>query len=272
MKQSNQSKKKPSQEDMIDYLKYFNEESSEAGITLGRIEDQDIWKSVEEDKATLKRWNLDYLFAAGYARIENKDKIPTLLDKNGKMEYFKEIRTVVGEYEEEEPIFAWLTDWITLQNATSDAYRHSHKDSLRLKSLETALGYSNIQVDMYRVLWPESQKDEWQSVAEKMAAHIDTFWKPFAAFDKTTISESDSRVRNFLNGSVTSTRKGDQISIQTEDFTGDAYLLLRTHGESPQEMTGGIWKQVEEETYLLHLTEENAIITLKSELELYYKE
>lgn len=272
VKQSDQSKKKPSQEDLIDYLKYFNEESSEAGISLGRIEDQDIWKSVEEDKSTLKSWNLDYLFAAGYARIENKDKIPTLLDKNGKMEYFKDIRTVVGEYEEEEPILAWLTDQITLQNATTDAYRHSHKDSLRLKSLETALGYSNIQVDMYRVLWPESRKDEWQSVAEKMAAHIDTYWKPFAAFDKTTISESDSRVRNFLNGSVTSTRKGDQISIQTEYFTGDAYLLLRTHGESPQEMTGGTWKQVEEETYLLHLTEENASVTLKSELELYYKE
>ena len=105
-----------------------------------------------------------------------------------------------------------------------------------------------------------------------MAANIDTYWKPFAVFEKTTISQSDSRVRNFLNESVESTKNRNQISIQTKDFTGDAYLLLRTHGETPEEMTGGTWKQIEEETYLLHLTEENASVTLKSELEPYYKE
>ena len=31
-----------------------------------------------------------------------------------------------------------------------------------------------------------------EKVAEKMAANIDTYWKPFAAFDKTTISQSVS--------------------------------------------------------------------------------
>ena len=272
VKQSDQSKKQPNQEDLIDYLKYFNEESAEAGISLGRMGSQDIWKSVEDEKGTLESWDLDYIFATGYARKENKDKIPTLIDKNGKMEYFRDIRTVVGEYEEEEPVLAWMTDQITLQNTTTNAYKHSYKDNLKLKSMETALGYSNIQVDMYRILWPESREDEWQSVAEKMAANIDTYWKPFAVFEKTTISQSDSRVRNFLNESVESTRHGNQILIQTKDFTGDAYLLLRTHGETPEEMTGGTWKQIEEETYLLHLTEENASVTLKSELEPYYKE
>ena len=105
-----------------------------------------------------------------------------------------------------------------------------------------------------------------------MAANIDTYWKPFAAFEKTTISQSDSRVRNFLNGSVESTRKGDCISSRTKDLTGDAYLLLRTHGEKPVMMTGGTWKQVEEDTYLLQLTEGEASVTLKPEIEPYYQE
>ena len=188
------------------------------------------------------------------------------------MEYFQDIRTVVGEYEKDQQILSWLTDRITLQNATTDAYRHSYKDSLWLKSLETSLGYSNIQVDIYRVLWPESKADQWEKVAEKMAENIDTYWKPFAAFDKTTISQSDSRVRNFLNGSVESTREGDRIAIRTKDFIGDAYLLLRTHGEKPEEMTGGSWKQVEEDAYLLQLTAAEAFVTLKPEYELYYKE
>ena len=271
VKQMDQSEKEPSKNDLIDYLKYFNEESAEAGASLGRIDSSDIRLSVSDEKETLKSWDMDYVFAGGYVRKENKDTLASLIDGNGQMEYFQDIRTVVGEYEKDQQILSWLTDKITLQNATTDAYRHSYKDSLWLKSLETSLGYSNIQVDIYRVLWPESKADQWEKVAEKMAANIDTYWKPFAAFDKTTISQSDSRVRNFLNGSIESTREGDRIAIRTKDFTGDAYLLLRTHGEKPEEMTGGSWKQVEEDAYLLQLTAPEAFVTLKPDIESYYK-
>lgn len=271
VKQMDQSEKEPNQDDLIDYLRYFNEESAEAGISLGRIESSDIRSSVSDEKDTLKSWGLDYVFAGGYARKENKDKLSSLIDGNGQMEYFQDIRTVVGEYEKNQQILSWMTDKITLQNATTDAYRHSYKDSLWLKSLETSLGYSNIQIDIYRVLWPESRADEWEKVAEKMAANIDTYWKPFEAFDKTTISESDHRVRNFLNGSAQSTREGNQISIRTKDFIGDAWLLLRTHGEEPESMTGGSWTQMEEDTYLLKLTSEEAVVTMKSKIQSYYK-
>ena len=271
VKQRDESEKEPNQDDLIDYLKYFNEESAEAGVSLGRIDSSDIRLSVSDEKETLKSWDMDYVFAGGYVRKENKDKLASLIDSNGQLKYFQDIRTVVGEYEKDQQIVSWLTDKITLQNATTDAYRHSYKDSLWLKSLETSLGYSNIQVDIYRVLWPESKDDQWEKVAEKMAANIDTYWKPFAAFDKTTISQSDSRVRNFLNGSIESTREGDQLTIQTKDFTGDAYLLLRTHGEKPESMTGGSWTQVEEDTYLLQLTAAEAFVTLKQEIDLYYK-
>lgn len=272
VKQSDQSPNEPDRGELIDYLKYFNEESAEAGITLGRIGSTDIRASVAEERETLTGWGLRYAFTGGYVRKENKDKLTTLMDANGQMESFRDIRTVMGEYEKDEPVLSWLTDKITLQNATADAYTHSYQDSLQLKSLETALGYSNIQLDIFRILWPESIEDEWQTVAEKMTSNIDTYWKPFAVFHKTTITQSDSRVRNFLNGSVESTRKGNRISVQTTDFTGDAYLLLRTHGERLEEMTGGTWEQVEEDTYLLKLTSEKASLSLKSEIELYYIE
>ena len=117
-------------------------------------------------------------------------------------------------------------------------------------------------VDMYPVLWPETSGDSWEYVAEKMASNIDTFWKPFSAFEKTTITESDRRVRNFLNGTVESSRIGNEITIRTAGFTGEAYLLLRTHGQKPETMTGGAWKQVEEDTYLLRLDSQDAVVIL----------
>ena len=270
VKQSDILSNEPKTTGLIDYLKYFNEESTEAGVSLGRIDSSDIRLSVENEENLLKELKLNYLFAGGYVRNENKDKLKYLLDENGQMEFFSDIRTVVGEYSEEEQILYWLTDKITFQSATANAYRHSYKDNLKLKSLETSLGYSNVQVDIYRVLWPENEKDEWENLADKMAANIDTYWKPFSAFDKTTISQSDVRVRNFLNGNVQSSKNGDQISIKTEGFTGEAYLMLRTHGEKPVSMTGGSFEQVEEDTYLLKLTSNTAYVNLEPDTQLYY--
>ena len=271
VKQSDQSGNEPNRNDLIDYLKFFNEETTEAGVSLGRIESSDLRASVEDEYNILKNWDLDYIFAGGYVRKENKNQLAALINGNAQMDLFQNLRTVVGEYETDQQILSWMTENITLQNATTNAYIHSYQDSLRLKSLETALGYSNILIDIYRVLWPVTSENAWENVAEKMASNVDTYWKPFSAFDKTTISQSDSRVRNFLNGSVESTRTGDRISIQTSGFTGDAYLLLRTHGETPETMTGGTWKAVERNTYLLRLTSEEASVILRSEQEPYYQ-
>lgn len=270
VKQKDQSDREPSEEDLIDYLKYFNEESAETGVSLGRMESENLQASVADERNTLKEWNLKYEFAGGYIRKENKEALSSLFNSDGKITDFPDVRTVVGEYEKAQPVFSWLSDTVLLQNATTDAYRQSYKDNLWLKSLETSLGYSNIQADIYRVLWPETKADEWEKVAEKMAANVDTYWKHFDAFDKTTISQSDARVREFLNGRIENERKGDTIQIQKKDYTGDAWLLLRTHGEKPEEMTGGTWKQVEEDAYLLQITEEKATVTLKPEYEPYY--
>lgn len=271
VKQNDSTKTTPKTDGLIDYLKYFNEESAEAGVSLGRINSSDIRASVKDEKAQLDKLNLDYMFAAGYVRNENKDKLESLINGNGKIDYFGDIRTVVGEYAENERILYWLTDKITYQNVTTDAYKHSYKDNLRLKSIETGLGYSNVQADIYRILNPENEKDQWENLADKMAANIDTYWKPFSAFDKTTVSQSDLKVRNFLNGKVTSSKNGNTVTVKTENYVGEAYLLFRTHGEELYEMTGGSFKKIEDNAYLLTLTEDTAKISLKSEINHYYK-
>lgn len=272
VKHKDSTKTKPKIDNLIDYLKYFNEETTEAGVSLGRINSNDIRSSVKSEKKELEKLNLNYLFASGFVRQENRNSLSDLINSDGNLDYFKDICTVVCEYDSEEKILYWLTDKITCQTATTDAYKHSYLDSLRLKSIETALGYSGVQVDIYRVLNPNTEKDQWQNLADKMAANIDTYWKPFSAFDKTTVSQSDVRVRNFLNGNVTSVRNKDVVSVNTDNFEGSTYLLLRTHCEEISEMTGGSYKQVEEDTYLLTLTKDSAKITLKSKIDPYYSD
>lgn len=268
-KQDNDSKEDADVKSLVDYLKYFNEESAEAGISLGRMNDTDIQKSLEADKQEIEKQDITYPFSGAYIRSENEEQLSKLV-KNEKLKIFSDVRTICKAYDEEQPVFSWLTDWITTQAITMNGYQYTYKDDFRLKSVQTALGYSNVQADIYRAIWPQKRKDEWEIISEKLASNISTYWNPFSVFEKTTITESDTRVRRFLNESVTSDRKADQISIKVENFNEDAWMMLRTHGEKIDSMKNGSWEKIEDDAYLLHLTSSQATVTLKSDTELYY--
>ena len=274
LKQSAGSGKEPEMDDLISYLKYFNEENAEACLALGRMDDPNLRLSVTQDRQALDAIGLNYAFSGAWLRSENAGQLPGLLRPDGTMDVFPSIRTVVNELVPGQRVLSWLTGQMTRQSVTMDGYRYTYQDDLRLRSLQTALGYSNVQADIFRVLWLENSEDSWEKVSETLASVIATYWKPFAVFDKTTISESDRRVRLFLNQRVTSQEsrlpQGRQISIQVENFAGDAWLMLRTHGETLQTMEGGTWTQIEEDAYLLHLTRENAAVGLQSKLQPHY--
>ena len=268
-KQDNDSKEDADVKSLVDYLKYFNEESAEAGISLGRMNDTDIQKSLEADKQEIEKQDITYPFSGAYIRSENEEQLSKLV-KDEKLKIFSDVRTICKAYDEEQPVFSWMTDWITTQAITMNGYQYTYKDDFRLKSIQTALGYSNVQADIYRAIWPQKRKDEGEVISEKLASNISTYWNPFSVFEKTTITESDTRVRRFLNESVTSDRKADQISIKVENFNEDAWMMLRTHGEKIESMKNGSWEKIEDDAYLLHLTSSQATVTLKSDTELYY--
>ncbi len=270
-KQDNVSKEDADVKSLVDYLKYFNEESAEAGISLGRMNDTDIQKSLEADKQEIEKQDITYPFSGAYIRSENEEQLSKLV-KDEKLKIFSDVRTICKAYDEEQPVFSWMTDWITTQAITMNGYQYTYKDDFRLKSIQTALGYSNVQADIYRAIWPQKRKDEWEVISEKLASNISTYWNPFSVFEKTTITESDTRVRRFLNESVTSSRKADKISIKVENFNEDAWMMLRTHGEKIESMKNGSWEKIEDDAYLLHLTSSQATVTLKSDTELYYSE
>lgn len=268
-KQDNVSKEDADVKSLVDYLKDFNEESAEAGISLGRMNDTDIQKSLEADKQEIEKQDITYPFSGAYIRSENEEQLSKLV-KDEKLKIFSDVRTICKAYDEEQPVFSWLTDWITTQAITMNGYQYTYKDDFRLKSIQTTLGYSNVQVDLYQLIWPQEREDEWEVVSEKLASNISTYWNPFSVFEKTTITESDTRVRRLLNESVTSSRKADKISIKVENFNEDAWMMLRTHGEKIDSMKNGSWEKIEDDAYLLHLTSSQATVTLKSDTELYY--
>ena len=64
-----------------------------------------------------------------------------------------------------------------------------------MKSIQSALGYTNIMLNMQDIFWPEQETDRWEIMQKQFASNLLTYWKNFSCFSNTTLSQSDARVR-----------------------------------------------------------------------------
>jgi hypothetical protein len=139
-----------------------------------------------------------------------------------------------------------------------------------MKSLQTALAYSNTLLDMYPIAWPETPDDVWERMYDDYSRNIDTFWKKFHVFDNTNASESDIRVRRFLNLNYSDAIRDNVIELQVDEMTGEVWFMLLTNGQEIEKAEGASYKKVEEDAYLLKLQEKEAKIYLQDSNRLYY--
>lgn len=77
------------------------------------------------------------------------------------------------------------------------------------------------------------------------------------------MSESDKRVRNFLNLSYTDTREDDTITLTKKDVD-EAWFVLRTHGEDIAKVEGASYEKIENDAYLIYMSDDIAYIHLKN--------
>ncbi len=244
------------------YLQQFREIDAEAGVSLRHSERVTLAEKVERDGAFYRTLDSGYQYSAGYADAKEVPEL-TELAKSPEGEFAAGLRTVACEYETDMPLVFYYDDQVTGQSITSDARTHTYKEDLRLRSLETAMGYSTVKLDVHDVLWPESRDTYWEKVFEKMVSNLDTWWRAFQAFEKTTLSESDGRLRTFLNLNYKDRREGDWISLEVEHMEEDGWFLLRTHGEGIAELRGAEYQEIERDAYLLHVLEDQVEIRLE---------
>lgn len=150
----------------------------------------------------------------------------------------------------------------TVQSVTSDVKTHTYANDLFVRSMETALGYSNVRIDMHDVLWPQSEEDQWENMYDSMASNLNTYWKAYAGFEQTTLTESDRRIRTFLNLDYRDRREEDCVYLETFGAE-ESWFLLRVHGEEIASISGAEYEEIENGTYLLHVTGGEAEIYLR---------
>ena len=248
----------PTSRDLVFYLKQMKEQNAEAGWSLQYKNAESLRDKLNQDAEFFRKADSSYKYGAAYTEEKDLDTVKALMNT----ELMKNVSTLVCEYTEDEPVISYCTDSVTLQSVTSDVMNYTYSDDIRMRSIQSSLGYTNVMLNMQKIFWPERKKDRWQIMQKRFSSNLLTYWKNFTGFDSTTLSESNTRTRTFLNLDFSETRTDDEIILKTSE--SGSWFILRTHGEEIEEIEGGTQKKLEDNVYLIQAQDTTVKIQVKT--------
>lgn len=248
----------PTSRDLVFYLKQMKEQNAEAGLSLQYKNAESLRDKLNQDAEFFRKADSSYKYGATYTEEKDLDTVKALMNT----ELMKNVSTLVCEYTEDEPVISYCTDSVTLQSVISDGMNYTYSDDIRMRSIQSSLGYTNVMLNMQKIFWPERKKDRWQIMQKRFSSNLLTYWKNFTGFDSTTLSESNTRTRTFLNLDFSETRTDDEIILKTSE--SGSWFILRTHGEEIEEIEGGTQKKLEDNVYLIQAQDTTVKIQVKT--------
>lgn len=248
----------PTSKNLVFYLKQMKEQNAEAGLSLQYKNAESLRDKLNQDAEFFRKADSSYKYGAAYTEEKDLDTVKALMNT----ELMKNVSTLVCEYTEDEPVISYCTDSVTLQSVTSDGMNYTYNDDIRMRSIQSSLGYTNVMLNMQKIFWPERKKDRWQIMQKRFSSNLLTYWKKFTGFDSTTLSESNTRTRTFLNLDFSETRTDDEIILKTSE--SGSWFILRTHGEEIEEIEGGTQKKLEDNVYLIQAQDTTVKIQVKT--------
>lgn len=261
---------KPNSEDIQYYMEAVNEEEGEMGYSAYNVSNTSISEMISEDADFWNKTLPDYQFASLYYGDYSQKAIQGILDNS----FMQRVRTVIGNVDTTSDVVGYVNNQVTRQNTLIDGYEHTFRQDLRIRSVETALGYTSILADVSKAAYPQSDKDGWEKLSEKLMANTITYWKPFSAFSGTTVSQCDSRIRRFLslNYEEVANESNNKILIHASEGDETAWFVLKTNGEVLSDVAGGTYEKIEDNVWLIGMEESSILITLKPSNTLFYYE
>lgn len=248
---------------LVYYLRSISEQQGEIGLSGGMNPNISLSAKLAQDAKFLGAEAPDYRFTALYTHKEED------LDANAlKQPMLANLKTQITDFNAQDKIFSFQSGHDVLRMQTvSNCESQSAVEDLRLKSIETALGYSTAALDMEKVIYPVTAQESWENYSKKVFADYLTYWKPFRTFESTTVSESNQRIRNFLALDDTESRTGNTVVLNVKHLNGDAWFIFRTHNEEINTIKGATFSKLENNAYLLKIQSSTVQIQLKTKTE-----
>lgn len=247
------------------YMTLVKEQYGELGVSMGRVSNTTMEGKLSRDYAYYVENAGDYSFISMYT-----DDLKEVMAGPWKR-YFPKLRTVVTAPDDDEPIVDYLDRSMVMQRGTAYAKDHTYAANLSIMGYETALGYSNVVLDMKDVSYPEDEEDYWENLSRELSRNLTTYWRDYEAFTQTTLTESDARVRKFLTLDYRAERINDDIFLHINEFEGSAWFLFKLNEGVPGQVQGATLQDMGGGYYLLEATETEVTIEVKSSVSEFFR-
>lgn len=251
------------------YTQHTEQVSGELGLSGDQIgNNPDDAEKLLQDQEYFSRTLPNYKFTVFSPGKMKESSYAPYLGNTQKNSILSNIRTLLCSHENigKKPLFSFYNNTVLSITSTMDGFTHKGNDELLLRSLESALAFSNTELDFSRVLYPESDSDDWTKLSKDWARFQTTYWKEYTAvFDQLCITDTDTRVRNFLALNYITHRQSDKITLSIDSFHSGNSFLLRLHGEKVNSVSGGTFKQVEKDCYLIRADRRTLVIQVAAD-------
>jgi len=247
----------PEDDQLVFYLQQFKEADVEAGMAFNYVGDTTYSDKYALDKVFYREAGIKYQFGAAYVDEVSDDWKSSFEGGN-----LYGITTFTCKDRKELPLLTYYTDDVTSLGITGNVTEYTFQTDLQLRSLETALGYTNVLVDMKNVLWPEKLSDQWQHYFEQVVGNMDTFFAKYIWFEPSALSTADERTRTMLNLDYDQMSVENSIILRVHNVDRGAYFLLRTHGQKIDLIEGADYEEIEPDVYLIHTRTKYIVLAL----------
>ena len=256
----------PGSSELIYYMKLLREQNMEIGLSSSQVSDLALSAKLDQDFAFLNdnvpafSWLSFYVGSFESGAWEDISSHPLMGN----------IRTLLRDYESGRPVISYAEEDITLQSAVNTGSEHTYSENLLVRSVETALGYSAVAIDIIEVAYPESEAYTWEKVYGSLSSNLIAYWEDYKMFDETTLTESDKKIREFLALRYSHERVEDVIYLDITGFNENVSFILRTHEEKITGIKGAEFTEIEEGAWLIKAKEAQIEISLTQTRKPYY--
>lgn len=238
------------------YLLLMKKADAEVGLSLDRYAETALSEKLAEDLWFLENANSKYQYGAVYS---TKDSFADIVGTNALPE---SVRTVVTAQQADLDLISFGNDRITVQTVTNHAGTHGFREDLYMRSAQTALGYTNVLLDLNKVFWPTENDPTWEALSKQYADDLYIYWRNFQTFEDVTVSQCDQKIRQLLTMDYDHVRKENVIYLEVENLETSSSFVLRLHHMMPEYVSGGTCIRLEDGIYLIRATDTNVEIHL----------
>ncbi len=153
---------------------------------------------------------------------------------------------------------------VVLPVVRKDVYNED-EERLHEISYATECAFVSVLIDVDLMFENEDTKYNWENYSKQFDSVISGHRKYYGTLDRLTVNNVASRVLEYTVMQPNITKTDDNIKVEMEQFTGEAYFILRTEKEIVETKSCS-YVRMGENAYLIHATESEIEIELKKEM------